>query len=91
MQRFKASTQNPLRKEAERYSGVFQCPTCGLLWFGRYNVEQCPEGLHGRPVQVALLCRECDTYVPIDLLAEHLTNVNHEHLSMQVLGESREP
>lgn len=72
---------NPVREQAEkRDSGFFQCRTCGLLWFGRYNFEQCPEGPHGKPVQVALLCRECDNFVTIDRLAQHLATVKHEQL-----------
>lgn len=69
-----------LMQEAAKNSGFFQCRTCGLLWFGRYNSEQCPEGPHGKPVQVALLCRECDVFVPLDNLAEHFANVRHERL-----------
>ncbi len=71
---------NSIRNEAEKQSGFFQCPTCGLLWFGRYNSEECPEGPHGKPVQVAMMCRECDSFITIDHLAEHLASVKHERL-----------
>jgi hypothetical protein len=71
---------NPAKDAAEKVSGFFQCRTCGLTWFGRYNSEQCPEGPHGKPVQIAMLCRECDNFVSIDRLAEHLATVKHEHL-----------
>ena len=71
---------NPAKDAAEKKSGFFQCRTCGLTWFGRYNSEQCPEGPHGKPVQVAMLCRECDNFISIENLAEHLATVKHERL-----------
>jgi hypothetical protein len=60
-----------------RQSGFFQCPTCGLIWFGRPEVAQCPEGPHGRPVHVVVLCRTCDSAVPIERFAAHLANKDH--------------
>jgi hypothetical protein len=71
---------NPAKVAAEKVSGFFQCRTCGLTWFGRYNSEQCPDGPHGKPVQIAMLCRGCDNFVSIDRLAEHLATVKHEPL-----------
>jgi hypothetical protein len=65
-----------LTEEAEQ-SGFFQCPTCGLIWFGRPEIAQCPEGPHGRPVHV-VLCRTCDDTVPIERFAAHLANRDHE-------------
>lgn len=71
---------NQARQAAEKVSGFFQCRTCGLTWFGRYNSEQCPTNLHGKPVQLAMMCRECDTFVSIERLGEHLATVKHERL-----------
>ncbi len=74
-------TPNPTKDDAEKKSGFFYCRTCGLHWFGRYNSEQCPEGpQHGKPIQVAMMCRECDGFIPIDRLAEHFATVKHERL-----------
>lgn len=64
-------------KEAAKKSGFFQCQKCGLVWFGKPEIAQCPEGPHGPPVHIALLCRYCDWEVPIDRLAEHLTDPEH--------------
>ena len=58
-------------------SGFFQCPTCGLIWFGRPDIAQCPD-LHGRAVHVVVLCRTCDAVVPIEHFAEHLADREHE-------------
>jgi hypothetical protein len=59
-------------------SGFFQCPKCGLIWFGGADHEFCPQGPHGDPVHVAVLCRICDSVVPIQLLAAHLVNQKHD-------------
>lgn len=61
-----------------RNSGFFQCPTCGLIWFGMADHELCPEGPHGEPVHVAVLCRICDSVIPIQLFAKHLVDVRHD-------------
>lgn len=60
--------------EAEQ-SGFFHCKRCGLVWFG--TPSPCPEGSHGHPVRVALLCRTCDVAVPLEELADHLAGVDH--------------
>ncbi len=65
-----------LTQAAER-SGFFQCKKCGLVWFGRTDIAQCPEGPHGKPVHVAILCRTCDVAVPIERFAEHLAGQTH--------------
>jgi len=61
-----------------RQSGFFQCPTCGLIWFGRADYDFCPQGPHGEPVHVAVLCRICDAVVPIQLLTAHLVDQKHD-------------
>lgn len=63
--------------EDARKSGFFQCLQCGLIWFGKAENESCPEGPHGQPVHVAVLCRICDTVVPVQLFADHLVNTKH--------------
>ena len=65
-------------KEKAKQSGFFQCPTCGLVWFGRADIEECPQAHHGRPVHVAILCRICDEVIPLELFAFHLVNTKHE-------------
>ena len=60
--------------EAEQ-SGFFHCKECGLVWFGIGS--PCPEGAHGPPVRVALLCRICDVEVPLEELADHLAGEDH--------------
>jgi len=60
-----------LKADAQR-SGFFQCQQCGLVWFGRQDIESCPQGPHGAPVRVVLLCRTCDALVPAYQLVEHL-------------------
>lgn len=65
-----------LTEQAQR-SGFLQCPQCGLIWFGRQDIEQCPQAPHGKPVRVAVLCRACDAVVPAEKLAEHLTGEIH--------------
>ena len=64
-------------KKAAEHSGLFQCRTCGLIWFGRLDIHECPDGPHGKPVRVVLLCRTCDAVVPIDELADHLAGEWH--------------
>lgn len=63
--------------ETAKQSGLFQCRKCGLVWFGYPDIDTCPQGPHGRPVHVALLCRVCDAMVPIEHLAEHLADGDH--------------
>lgn len=65
-----------LKPDASR-SGFFQCRTCGLVWFGRPDIEECPHGPHGAPVRIALLCRTCDAIVSSDQLVEHLCADSH--------------
>lgn len=65
-----------LVEDAKR-SGFLQCPRCGLVWFGRQDIESCPEPTHGKPVHVAVLCRTCDTVVPVERLAAHLSSGVH--------------
>ena len=64
-------------KEAAKMSGFFQCQKCGLVWFGKPDAAICPEGPHGPPVHVVLLCRSCDADVPIEHLATHLSDPRH--------------
>lgn len=66
-------------KEAAKNSGFFQCPACGLVWFGKPNATICLAGTssHGRPVHVALLCRTCDCEVPVEHFAAHLSSRVH--------------
>jgi hypothetical protein len=75
-----------LTGDAEQ-SGFFQCPTCGLIWFGRPDIAQCPQSSHARPVHVVVLCRTCDTAVPIERFAAHLTNRDHE-VGVELTGRS---
>jgi predicted RNA-binding Zn-ribbon protein involved in translation (DUF1610 family) len=65
-----------LRADASR-SGFFQCPECGLVWFGRPDIKTCPGGPHGDPVSVAFLCRTCDAVISADQLVEHLCAESH--------------
>ena len=65
-----------LRAVAQR-SGFLQCPQCGLVWFGKDDVEACPGGPHGKPVRVVLLCRVCDDVVTVQNLTAHLTGKIH--------------
>ena len=65
-------------KEQAQNSGFFQCPECGLVWFGKPDEAICPAGpRHVRPVHIALLCRSCDIAVPIKELAAHLNERGH--------------
>jgi hypothetical protein len=63
--------------EDAKQSGFFQWPTCGLIWFGRPDIAQCPQGSHGRPVTlpccvelVTLLSRSSGS--PYILPTEHM-------------------
>ena len=58
-------------------SGLLQCQKCGLVWFGEPDAIMCPEGSHGNPVHVALVCRSCDAVVAIVDVAAHLSHENH--------------
>jgi hypothetical protein len=64
--------------EQAKQSGFFQCPKCGLVWFGRLDSTCCPGGMHGKPVHVAVLCRICDKFIPIERLAAHLASLEHD-------------
>lgn len=57
-------------------SGFYQCPTCALIWFGRDDINQCPEG-HGGRRHVEVLCRTCDEFIPVSPFASHLTSAYH--------------
>jgi hypothetical protein len=63
--------------EAAKRSGCFHCQKCGLVWFGKPDATTCPQGPHGRPVHVVLLCRVCDAEIPIEHLAAHLSDKAH--------------
>ncbi len=65
-----------LRADAQR-SGFLQCRECGLVWFGAQDIETCPDGPHGVPVRVVLLCRTCDAVIPAQNLVEHLCGELH--------------
>jgi hypothetical protein len=71
-----------LTKEAEQ-SGFLQCKQCGLVWFGgrrgsELDKANCPEGRHGQPVHVVIVCRTCDEVVPVNEFAEHLAGKAHQ-------------
>jgi hypothetical protein len=76
MSKLKSFAPSHLTTRAEE-SGFFHCRKCGLFWFGKPDATTCPEGPHGQPVHVALLCRDCDAAVPIDHLVEHLASQTH--------------
>ena len=65
-----------LATDAKR-SGLFQCQKCGRVWFGKPDAITCPEGPHGTPVHVALVCRSCDAVVAIADIAAHLSSETH--------------
>jgi hypothetical protein len=75
-QKLNAFGPEHLREEAEQ-SGFFHCRECGMFWFGRPDASTCPDAEHGRPVQVALLCRTCDIAVPLADIVEHLSDRDH--------------
>ena len=75
MTKLKSFSPDGLAQDAER-SGFFQCPQCGLIWFGKPDMEECPDG-HGRLARVVLLCRVCDVPVPAEKLIEHLSGQAH--------------
>jgi hypothetical protein len=80
MVRLESFAPEHLAEEA-RLSGFFHCRKCGLVWFGRgrgsTDIPQCPEGPHGKPVHVAILCTVCDDTISIERFAEHLTSEYH--------------
>ena len=76
MATLKSFSPDHLVKDAER-SGFFRCRKCGLIWFGRPDIEECPDGPHGKPVRVVLLCRVCDAVVPAEQLVAHLSGQTH--------------
>jgi hypothetical protein len=51
-----------LEKRA-RESGIYQCPTCGLIWPSYHDNSQCVYSGHKRPVHVAILDRDRDKVV----------------------------
>jgi hypothetical protein len=63
--------------ESAKESGFLQCPKCGLVWFGKPDSATCPQAPHGRPVHVAVICRSCDIFVPIERMAAHLADAIH--------------
>jgi len=63
--------------EDAKISGFFQCREGGLVWFGRDDLENCPQGPHGKTVRVALLCRDCDAVVPLAGIVAHLSGPMH--------------
>jgi hypothetical protein len=72
--------------ERARDSGFFQCLKCGHIWFGKPDAYCCPDfcesypgGPPARPVHVTVLCRECDTGVPLAHFVEHLTSPRFGH------------
>ena len=77
MANLKAFAPKHLTQEAQE-SGFLHCPKCGLVWFGRNDIAQCPEGPHGKPVHVVVLCRSCDVAVPIEDFAAHLADLTHK-------------
>jgi hypothetical protein len=79
MASLKSFSPEHLVQEAEQ-SGFFQCKTCGLIWFGRNDTAQCPEGKHGKPVHVVVLCRTCDEVIPVSEFAAHLARQEHANL-----------
>jgi len=76
MAQLKSFSPQDLAEDAKR-SGFFHCQKCGLFWFGKSDATTCPEGPHGQPVHVALLCRLCDAVVPLEHLADHLSQEDH--------------
>ena len=73
--RLKTFSPNHLTEEA-RQSGLLQCPKCGLIWFGKTDQDHymvCPDGQHGDPVHVVLLCRICDADVSISDYPAHVS------------------
>ena len=74
---FKSFAPTHLTEDAQE-SGFLHCQQCGLVWFGRTDITHCPEGRHGKPVHVAVICRSCDLPVPIEHFAEHLADLAHK-------------
>jgi hypothetical protein len=74
----KSLSPGHLTHDAEQ-SGFFQCNKCGLIWFGRDDIAECPEGPHGQPVHVAVLCRTCDDIISLSQFAAHLASEAHAH------------
>jgi hypothetical protein len=72
----KSFSPGRLTSNAE-HSGFVQCSKCGLIWFGRDDIAECPEGPHGQSVHVAVLCRTCDEVITLSQFAEHLASEAH--------------
>ena len=78
MATLKSFSPEHLSAEAQE-SGFFQCPKCGLIWFGKrlgYDTDKCPEG-HGNAMRVAIVCMSCDETVSVKELTEHLASERH--------------
>ena len=76
MRSLKSFSPDHLKNDAVK-SGFFHCQKCRLVWLGQPEITECPDGPHGPPVHIAVLCRYCDSVVSIDHLAEHLTCPEH--------------
>ena len=58
--------------EQAKMNGFFQCPDCGLVWFGKPESEVCPDdAYHGEPVHVAVLDRNHDGLISADLIIQY--------------------
>ena len=68
----------PNLEEVAQQSGFFHCLRCGLIWFGGRDQSVCPEGPHGLPVRVAVICRDCDIPVPLERISDHLSSALHK-------------
>lgn len=90
MANLKSFSPEHLRNDAEQ-SGFYQCTKCGLIWFGRDDIAQCPQGPHGAPVHVSVLCRTCDAVIPIGAFATHLASGDHADGAARVELEGGNP
>ena len=87
MAKLKTFSPEHLAEEAEQ-SGFFQCKRCGLVWFGRGDIAQCPEGRHGRPVHVVVLCRTCDV-VSLSKILQHILLSENTSSGLTLLQAAR--
>lgn len=55
----------PDLEQRARESGLYQCPTCGLIWPSYHDNSQCVYSHHQRPVHVVILDRNLDRAVSI--------------------------
>jgi non-ribosomal peptide synthetase component F len=74
--------------EDARQSGLLQCRKCGLVWFSNGDAVSCPEGPHGRPVHVALICRKCDAVVSLADYPAHVASWMHHPKTLPLSGGS---